>query len=239
MDFDRLARRALRVGARQGMKFVGKRLRDSGARGSLAGAPGGKDSKPARPRQGSGAPSGTAARGSGRRGKLQSGGEPKHAAGARADYHSARSAKRQAPKQGFPKRPSGGYPGDFTGSLSPVYKPDLNGSADPGEVVWAWVPFEEDASAGKDRPVLIVGRDGRWLLGLMLSSQDHIPGSVGEIHTAHGADWINVGPGDWDRQGRPSEIRLDRIIRISPHGVRREGAIMPMGLYSQVVSNLE
>ena len=28
-----------------------------------------------------------------------------------------------------------------------VYAPDLDGAADPGEVVWAWVPFEE-------RPVL-------------------------------------------------------------------------------------
>ncbi len=38
------------------------------------------------------------------------------------------------------------------------YAPDLDGAADPGEVVWTWVPFEEDAAQGKDRPVLVVAR---------------------------------------------------------------------------------
>ena len=54
-----------------------------------------------------------------------------------------------------------------------AYAPDLDGSADPGEIVWTWVPYEEDHSVGKDRPVLVVGRDGDWLLGLMLTSKDH------------------------------------------------------------------
>ena len=40
------------------------------------------------------------------------------------------------------------------------YSPSLDGDADPGEIVWTWVPFEEDHSQGKDRPVLLVGRDG-------------------------------------------------------------------------------
>ena len=40
------------------------------------------------------------------------------------------------------------------------YNPRSNGRPDPGEVVWAWVPYEENASLGKDRPVLIVGRAG-------------------------------------------------------------------------------
>ena len=40
------------------------------------------------------------------------------------------------------------------------YSPDLDGRADPGEVVWAWVAYEEDAGQGKDRPVLVVGREG-------------------------------------------------------------------------------
>ncbi|MGZ5364161.1 MAG: type II toxin-antitoxin system PemK/MazF family toxin, partial [Mycobacterium sp.] len=53
-----------------------------------------------------------------------------------------------------------------------VYAPDLDGRADPGEVVWTWVVYEDDPSQGKDRPVLVVGRDRRTLLGLMLSSQE-------------------------------------------------------------------
>ena len=61
------------------------------------------------------------------------------------------------------------------------YHPDLDGDADPGEVVWTWVPFEEDPARGKDRPVLIVGRDHHdtepdHVLGLMLSSQDYHAG---------------------------------------------------------------
>ena len=35
------------------------------------------------------------------------------------------------------------------------YAPDLDGDADPGEVVWAWVPYEEDPTQVKDRPVLV------------------------------------------------------------------------------------
>ncbi|HJE77434.1 MAG TPA: type II toxin-antitoxin system PemK/MazF family toxin, partial [Brevibacterium epidermidis] len=34
---------------------------------------------------------------------------------------------------------SGSYPGDFTGSIKVSYSPDLDGDADPGEVVWGWV----------------------------------------------------------------------------------------------------
>ena len=51
-----------------------------------------------------------------------------------------------------------------------VYAPDLDGRADPGEIVWTWVVYEDDPTKGKDRPVLVVGRDQRTLLGLMLSN---------------------------------------------------------------------
>ena len=52
----------------------------------------------------------------------------------------------------------GRYPGDFTGVVRPVYAPDPDGDPDPGEIVWTWVPFEDDPSQGKDRPVLVVAR---------------------------------------------------------------------------------
>src|SRR5699024_11576160 len=85
------------------------------------------------------------------------------------------SASRHKPSQRFPKRPDGGYPGDYRGPVRPVYTPDLDGDADPGEIVWAWVPYEEDHSQGKDRPVLVIGRDGAWLLALMLTRKDNVP----------------------------------------------------------------
>ena len=91
--------------------------------------------------------------------------------------------------------------------------------ADPGEVVWTWVPFEEDYSQGKDRPVLIVGRDGDWLLGLMLTSQDH-DDRAGYEHR-EGRWWCNIGSGDWDSRHRDSEVRTDRILRVDPDNVRR------------------
>ena len=36
------------------------------------------------------------------------------------------------------------------------YEPQTDGAPDPGEVVWTWVPFEENDGRGKDRPVLVV-----------------------------------------------------------------------------------
>ncbi len=126
----------------------------------------------------------------------------------------------------------GGYPGDFTGSVTPSYSPHMDGLADPGEVVWGWVPYEEDHNRGKDRPVLIIGRDGGFLLGLMLTSKDHDRDAADEAR--HGRHWIDVGTGAWDAQGRPSEVRLDRVLRLRPDAVRREGAALSRPVFEQV-----
>ncbi|MBF0958680.1 MAG: growth inhibitor PemK, partial [Actinomyces sp.] len=40
------------------------------------------------------------------------------------------------------------------------YQPIMDGDADPGEVVWTWVPYQEDASVGKDRPAVVIGAQG-------------------------------------------------------------------------------
>jgi PemK-like, MazF-like toxin of type II toxin-antitoxin system len=88
-------------------------------------------------------------------------------------------------------------------------------------VVWTWVPFEEDYSRGKDRPVLVIGRDAGWLLALMLTSKDHDRDAAQEARA--GRHWFDVGTGDWDPRGRPSEARLDRVLQIDPRRVRREG----------------
>src|SRR3954471_9628559 len=53
------------------------------------------------------------------------------------------------------------------------YRPRDDDAADPGEVAWAWVPFDEGDGRGKDRPVLVIGRRGPHLLALMLTSKDH------------------------------------------------------------------
>ena len=109
------------------------------------------------------------------------------------------------------------------------YAPDLDGDADPGEIVWTWVAYEDDPSQGKDRPVLVVGRDGRTLLGLMLSSKDDRDGR---------RDWLALGPGDWDRDRRPSWIRLDRVLEVDEDGIRREGAVLDRVRFDRVAAAL-
>jgi len=127
------------------------------------------------------------------------------------------------------------YPGDYEGVVRPVYAPDLNGRPDPGEIVWTWVPYEEDHTRGKDRPVLVVGRDGRWLLVLMLTTRDHDhdTGPARRDET-----WLDLGNGDWDAEHRASEIRVDRVIRVDPAGVRREGAVLDRARFDLVTRSL-
>ena len=113
------------------------------------------------------------------------------------------------------------YPGDYRDMINFEYSPSLDGDADPGEIVWTWVPFEEDHSQGKDRPVLLVGRDGEYLLALMMTSKDHNNREHAD------SNYLDIGSGPWDPQGRASEVKLNRVIRVRPDAMRREGAIMP------------
>lgn len=130
------------------------------------------------------------------------------------------------------QQPQGGqgYPGDYRGPLTPRYSPNPDGRPDPGEIVWTWVPYEEDHSQGKDRPVLLVGTDGPWLLALQLTSKDHV-GGTGQ---RSGRNWVDIGTGAWDRKGRPSEVRVDRVVRVDPDAVRREGAVLARDRFDDV-----
>ncbi|HET9858725.1 MAG TPA: type II toxin-antitoxin system PemK/MazF family toxin [Nocardioidaceae bacterium] len=114
------------------------------------------------------------------------------------------------------------------------YSPNLDGRPDPGEVVWAWVPYDDDPTQGKDRPVLLIGRDGPTLLGLQLSSQDHDLDADDEAR--HGRYWMDIGSGRWDSAGRPSEVRLDRLLRLDQDGVRREGAVLDRDIFDAVIA---
>jgi hypothetical protein len=110
-----------------------------------------------------------------------------------------------------------------------AYAPDLDGRADPGEIVWTWVTYEDDPSQGKDRPVLVVGRDRDHLLGLMLSSQHERDGQH---------NWLALGAGAWDGEHRPSWIRLDRVLMVPEDGIRREGAILDRDRFGHVATTL-
>ncbi len=108
------------------------------------------------------------------------------------------------------------------------YSPEMDGDPDPGEVVWTWVPYEEDPSQGKDRPVVIVGRRGSMLVGVPLTSKQH----DNEAQVA-------VGTGSWDREGRPSYAKLERLLEVDPKKVRREGAILSRSHFDDVVAGVK
>jgi hypothetical protein len=125
--------------------------------------------------------------------------------------------------------PARGGAHTYTGPIAWEYSPELDRDADPGEIVWTWVAFEEDASIGKDRPVAVVGRaDDSRLVVLMLSSRDH------------GGDrgWLSIGAGPWDVEGRESWVRHDRVLAVPAGAVRREGAIMPRATYAVIVNRM-
>ncbi|WP_227869978.1 MULTISPECIES: type II toxin-antitoxin system PemK/MazF family toxin [Streptomyces] len=111
-----------------------------------------------------------------------------------------------------------------------VYSPEHDGEPDPGEIVWTWVPYEENDGRGKDRPVLVVAHEnGPGLLAVQLTSRrrddDH--------------EWVSLGSGPWDRQGRESWVDLDRVLRIHPRGMRREACALDRARFQAVVHRLQ
>lgn len=145
-------------------------------------------------------------------------------------------ARRDQEQQFEPPPHAAGYPGDFTGRPVLEYDPVADDQADPGEIVWTWVPFEEDHSQGKDRPVLIIGRDGRWLLALQVSTTNDPEHR--EREARFGRRWIDIGTGAWDNQSRPSEVRVNRILRIDPAEVRRIGARLDRSRFDRVAAEV-
>lgn len=132
---------------------------------------------------------------------------------------------------GRTSRPPQGAPSSAT-RIRFDYAPRRDGRPDPGEVVWAWVPYDEGDGRGKDRPVLIISRDRDELLGLTLTSKDHDRDAADEARW--GRFWMDIGSGPWDTRGRPSEVRLDRILRLPIDAVRREGAALDQTMFLRV-----
>ena len=75
--------------------------------------------------------------------------------------------------------------------------------------------------------MLLLGeRDGQWL-ALMLSSQDHDLDAADEAR--YGRFWMDVGTGGWDAEGRPSEVRLDRLLVLPSRRDPSRGRRPPRG----------
>ena len=116
------------------------------------------------------------------------------------------------------------------GPVRTSYSPHTDGAPDPGEVVWTWVPFEENDGRGKDRPVLVVAVESAGtFLAVQLTSKDH----DGE------GDFVPIGAGGWDGGHRPSWVNLDRVIRVREGGMRREAAAaLPREPFERVTKRL-
>lgn len=116
------------------------------------------------------------------------------------------------------------------------YEPSPDGDADPGEVVWAWIPYEDDVSQGKDRPVVVLGRAPGGVYVAQMTSKDHDRDAAQEARW--GRFWMDVGTGAWDPRRRPSEVRLDRVLWVPDGTVRREGATLPAATFRAVLDAL-
>ncbi|MFI6006030.1 type II toxin-antitoxin system PemK/MazF family toxin [Streptomyces sp. NPDC051366] len=116
------------------------------------------------------------------------------------------------------------------GPVRTEYAPDKDGDPDPGEIVWTWVPYEENDGRGKDRPVLVVAREagGQTLLAVQLSSKRH----------DNDREWVPIGTGPWDSAGRESWVDVDRVLRVHETGMRREACALDRGRFQLVVNRL-
>ena len=114
------------------------------------------------------------------------------------------------------------------GVVTVEYTPRIDGDPDPGEVVWAWVPFEEDPEQGKDRPVVVIGRRGHKLVGVPLTTKR----SDREAQIA-------IGSGGWDPKRRPSYARIWRMLDLEHEGTRREGSVLERDRFDKVIAAVD
>jgi hypothetical protein len=109
-----------------------------------------------------------------------------------------------------------------------TYTPRIDGDPDPGEVVWAWIPYEDDPSQGKDRPVVVIGRIDGDLIVVPLTTKPH----------PERDDELEVGSGSWDHGQRVSYAKVDEVLRVAATDVRREGAILERRRFDKVVAGV-
>ncbi len=109
------------------------------------------------------------------------------------------------------------------------YAPARDGDPDAGEIVWTWVPYAENDGRGKDRPVLIIGRqtDDR-VFAVRLTSKSH----DGD------RDFLSIGGGAWDSQGRPSWVDIEQVYSVHAEGMRREASALDAERFTRVAEAL-
>ncbi|QIG40667.1 type II toxin-antitoxin system PemK/MazF family toxin [Microbacterium sp. 4R-513] len=114
-------------------------------------------------------------------------------------------------------------------ALRITYQPDLDGDPDAGEIIWTWVPYAERDGRGKDRPVLVIGRlDDSRVYAVRLTSKSH----DGD------RDFLAIGSGPWDPQGRPSWVDIEQLYTVHSAGMRREASALDLERFTRVASAL-
>jgi len=109
------------------------------------------------------------------------------------------------------------------------YSPSLDGEPDAGEVIWTWVPYAENDGRGKDRPVVVIAQQSRdRVYAVRLTSKSH----DGE------RDFLAIGPGPWDSQGRPSWVDVEQVYSVHTEGMRREASALDPDRFDRVADAL-
>ncbi len=116
------------------------------------------------------------------------------------------------------------------GALRIAYAPDRDGDPDAGEIVWTWVPYAENDGRGKDRPVLVIGRqDAARVFAVRLTSKSH----DGD------RDFLSIGTGPWDSRGRTSWVDIEQLYSVHVDGMRREASALDLERFVRVADALQ
>lgn len=113
-------------------------------------------------------------------------------------------------------------------AMAVIYAPDMDGQADPGEVVWVYIRTQKGGEL-ELRALLIVGRKKHTLLGLLISSSER---------NSTSPTWIDIGSGPWDPEGTESYVRLDKVLEIPESEIQRRGVSMPERRYDRIAARL-
>lgn len=151
-----------------------------------------------------------------------------------ADARASRQGRRHADPGDFE---AGRMPGAETVQVDPErirdvavgYSPSHNDVPDSGEVIWTWVPYEENDGRGKDRPVLVIGRHtAERVFAVRMTSKPH----DGD------RDYLSIGSGNWDTRGRESWVDIEQLYSVHHDGMRREAAVLDAGRYGRIAQAL-
>ena len=92
------------------------------------------------------------------------------------------------------------------------------------------VPYEENDGRGKDRPVLVIGRQSAdRVFAVRLTSKAH----DGD------RDFLPIGSGAWDSQGRPSWVDIEQVYSVHREGMRREASAIDVKRFAVVAQALQ